>query len=89
MIDEVYDEVRRRFGVLGGKVMGAGGGGFLALFCPTNDGRLEDFMTRLGMPRLYYYVEREGSKVVANVASTQSMILHPETAAAALEYAGR
>ncbi len=88
-IDALYEEVRDRFGVLGGKIIGAGGGGFLALYYPRNDGRLEDFMMQRGMPRLYYYVEREGSKVVANVSSTQSMILHPRTAAAKLDYVAR
>jgi D-glycero-alpha-D-manno-heptose-7-phosphate kinase len=76
-VDALYDEVRERFGVLGGKIIGAGGGGFLMLYAPKDGGRLEDFMRERGMPRLYYYVEREGAKVVANVASTQSMILHP------------
>jgi D-glycero-alpha-D-manno-heptose-7-phosphate kinase len=79
-IDEVYEETRRRFGVLGGKIVGAGGGGFLMLFCPGNSRRLEDFMAAKGMPRLYYGLEREGAKVVANVASTQSMVLHPPCA---------
>jgi hypothetical protein len=39
--------------------------------------RLEDFMMSRGMPRLFYRVEREGAKVVANVANTQSMSVHP------------
>jgi D-glycero-alpha-D-manno-heptose-7-phosphate kinase len=77
MIDEIYDEVRRSYGVLGGKIIGAGGGGFLMLYCPSTSGKLEDFMMSRGLPRLYYNLEREGAKVVANVASTQSMILHP------------
>ena len=76
--DEIYDEVRSRFGVLGGKIVGAGGGGFLMLYCPTDGRRLEDFMQSRGMPRLNYYLEREGAKTVANVSSSQSMVLHPE-----------
>jgi D-glycero-alpha-D-manno-heptose-7-phosphate kinase len=32
-IEEMYDEVRR-LGVIGGKVSGAGGGGFMFLYCP-------------------------------------------------------
>ena len=32
-IDELYDEARRQ-GALGGKILGAGGGGYLLLFCP-------------------------------------------------------
>jgi len=79
--DEIYDEARARFGVLGGKIIGAGGGGFLMLYCPKDGRRLEDFMRSRGMPRLYYYLEREGAKTVANVSSTQAMTLHPEKAA--------
>ena len=76
-IDEIYEEARARHGVLGGKIIGAGGGGFLMLYYPGTSGNLEDFMMSKGLPRLYYNLEREGTKVVANVASTQSMILHP------------
>jgi D-glycero-alpha-D-manno-heptose-7-phosphate kinase len=81
-IDQLYDEVRTSYGVLGGKLIGAGGGGFLMLYCPRTSGKLEDFMMERGLPRLYYNLEREGAKVVANVASTQSMILHPTVPAA-------
>ena len=76
-IDELYEEVRARCSVLGGKLIGAGGGGFLMLYCSNTSRKLEDFMVSRGLPRLYYNLEREGTKVVANVASTQSMILHP------------
>ena len=68
MVDRVYDEVRQHYGVLGGKIIGAGGGGFLMLYCPRNHKRLEQFMLERGMPRLHYTVEPEGSKVVANLA---------------------
>ena len=76
-IDDLYEEVRACYGVLGGKIIGAGGGGFLMLYCPSTSRKLEDFMLSHGLPRLNYSLEREGTKVVANVASTQSMILHP------------
>ena len=76
-IDDLYEEVRARCGVLGGKLIGAGGGGFLMLYCSSTSRKLEDFMLSRGLPRLYYNLEREGTKVVANVASTQSMTLHP------------
>src|SRR5690606_37500898 len=32
-IDELYEHVRCNYGVLGGKIIGAGGGGFLLLYC--------------------------------------------------------
>jgi len=66
LVDSVYEKARKEFDVLGGKLVGAGGGGFLMLYCPKNHKRLEQFMLSQGMPRLHYTVEKEGSKVVAN-----------------------
>jgi D-glycero-alpha-D-manno-heptose-7-phosphate kinase len=88
--DQIYEEARQRFGVLGGKIIGAGGGGFLMLYSPREGRKLEDFMASRGMPRMYYRLEREGAKTIANVASTQSTILHPAAtrSAAPLEGAG-
>ena len=68
-VDKIYDEVRDRFGVLGGKIIGAGGGGFLMLYCPRHHAGLERFMTSQGMLRLHYTVEPEGTKVVAQMGS--------------------
>lgn len=82
--DQIYDEVRSRFGVLGGKIIGAGGGGFLMLYCPANGRRLEEFMAGRGMRRLYYQIELEGAKTIANVASSQSSLLHPESTKSAM-----
>ena len=75
-VDSLYDEVRSRFGVLGGKLIGAGGGGFLMLYCPANGMRLDEFMQSRGLPRLHYDLEPEGVKVVANIGDTH-MSLHP------------
>jgi D-glycero-alpha-D-manno-heptose-7-phosphate kinase len=68
-VDSMYDETRSRFGVLGGKIIGAGGGGFLMLYCPAQHKALEQFMTSHGMPRLHYMVEPEGVKVMADMAA--------------------
>lgn len=70
-VDELYDTVRKRFGVLGGKIIGAGGGGFLMLYCPANPRALMGFMAQHSMPRLRYTIEFEGAKVVANVFNSQ------------------
>jgi D-glycero-alpha-D-manno-heptose-7-phosphate kinase len=68
-VDQLYEHVRSSYGVLGGKIAGAGGGGFLMLYCPAGHRKLEEFMMSQGMPRLHYAVEHEGSKVVANLAN--------------------
>jgi D-glycero-alpha-D-manno-heptose-7-phosphate kinase len=71
-IDALYDEVRTRFGVIGGKIMGAGGGGFLMLYCPPRKSKqLEEAMAARGLPRMYYRLEYEGVKVVANLTNSE------------------
>lgn len=84
-VDSIYDEVRQRFGVLGGKIIGAGGGGFLMLYAPKHRAELERFMLDRGMPRMHYTVEPEGTKVVAQMgqgfpSSQKSMAVARETA---------
>jgi len=68
-VDAVYDHVRSEFGVLGGKIAGAGGGGFLLLYAPAEHRRLEAFMASHGMPRLHYRVEPRGTRVIADHGS--------------------
>lgn len=75
-VDELYDHVKKEYGVLGGKVVGAGGGGFLMLYCPRADMRLTEFMKSQRMPRLHYNVEFEGTKVVANLFNAQTLSIH-------------
>lgn len=75
-VDRLYDHLREEYGVLGGKVAGAGGGGFLMLYCPSGHQRLMDFMARQGMSRLHYTVEFEGSRVITNVLKSHSGHYH-------------
>ncbi|TAK22384.1 MAG: GHMP kinase [Chloroflexota bacterium] len=61
-IDEMY-ETARRAGALGGKVTGAGGGGFLLLYCRPGDH--EAVREALGHPRiLNCAIDRAGTRVV-------------------------
>jgi len=83
VVEHIYDEVKNRFGVLGGKIIGAGGGGFLMLYCPRQHKRLEEFMSAHGMPRLHYTLESEGSKVVANITSTRTLQSHSKNSLSA------
>jgi len=63
-IDQLYDHVRANLGVTGGKVIGAGGGGFLMLFTPGPGEALEAYMASQNMPRLHYGIDRGGSQVL-------------------------
>lgn len=63
-IDEVY-EAARDAGAIGGKITGAGGGGFLLLYCPhEKQKKLRSRMHRL--QELPFRLEPDGSKVILN-----------------------
>lgn len=63
-IDEQY-ETALRAGALGGKITGAGGGGYLLLYCPP--AKQEDVRHALcGLNELHFSFARDGSKVIFN-----------------------
>lgn len=62
-IDEAYETARRN-GAIGGKVVGAGGGGFLMLYCPAHKSRLVAKMKKLDLNPMWFSFEREGAKIV-------------------------
>jgi D-glycero-alpha-D-manno-heptose-7-phosphate kinase len=63
-IDEMY-AAGRAAGALGGKICGAGGGGFLLLYCPIER---QDAVRHALRPRreLPFRLEPDGSKVIFN-----------------------
>ena len=64
-LDGMYDRAREA-GALGGKISGAGGGGFLLLYCPLD--RQEAVHRALADYReMPFDLERDGSKVILNV----------------------
>lgn len=74
-IDEWYDLAKRN-GAIGGKISGAGGGGFLMLYCEQNKASLRDAMRRAGLRELNFRFEFEGSKVVFDVVSRDGRLAH-------------
>ena len=63
-IDEMYDAARRA-GSRGGKITGAGGGGFLLLYAPyEKHGAVREAMA--GLQELPFQLEQDGSKVIFN-----------------------
>ncbi len=65
LIEEIY-QAARKAGALGGKISGAGGGGFLLLYCPLNQqSRLRKALKNLR--ELPFRFEKEGTKAIFNV----------------------
>jgi D-glycero-alpha-D-manno-heptose-7-phosphate kinase len=65
-IDNMYS-VARENGALGGKITGAGGGGFLLLFCPPDKQRqVRDAMTTVGGREMNFDFDVLGAHVVVN-----------------------
>ena len=62
-IDEAYEHARQN-GAIGGKIVGAGGGGFLLLYCPRERARLVSAMESLGLSPTWFSFEHEGAKIV-------------------------
>ena len=60
-IDEAY-EIAMKNGALGGKLLGAGGGGFLLFFCEPE--KQEQLRVALGLRRFDFSFERDGASVV-------------------------
>jgi D-glycero-alpha-D-manno-heptose-7-phosphate kinase len=66
-LDEVY-ELAKQNGALGGKLMGAGGGGFFLFYAPN--GRkpgLRAALTGAGLREMLFDFDHEGAKVLLNV----------------------
>jgi galactokinase/mevalonate kinase-like predicted kinase len=65
-IDECY-EVARRNGAIGSKLVGAGGGGFLMLYCNGNDKpRLIETMQGKGLRWERFHFDFDGAKILVN-----------------------
>ena len=63
-INEIYSSAKRA-GAIGGKITGAGGGGFLLLYCPYE--KQDSVRAALdGLQELPFQLESDGSKVIFN-----------------------
>lgn len=59
----------KKNGAVGGKIMGAGGGGFFLFSCPDNEkkDRLRSALEQEGLKELDYRFDFEGVKILANI----------------------
>ncbi len=74
-IDAWY-ELAKKNGAIGGKISGAGGGGFLMLYCEDKKAQLREAMRSAGLRELSFRFDFEGSKVVFDVVSRDGRLAH-------------
>jgi D-glycero-alpha-D-manno-heptose-7-phosphate kinase len=66
-IDEHY-EAARKAGAIGGKLMGAGGGGFFMFYVrPQDRRRVLEAMTARGLRPLRFRFDMDGARIMANM----------------------
>ncbi len=86
-IDEVY-EVGIKNGAIGGKILGAGGGGFMFFYCPKEkQAKLTKAMLGCGLRRMRFRFDFDGSKVMVNVFNRRQSLQREMKMAAGLEKA--
>jgi len=69
-IDECYELALSR-GAKGGKITGAGGGGFMLLYCPQEKQEaVTSALEERGLKRMNFHFDQQGATVILNVATS-------------------
>lgn len=74
-IDHWY-ELAKRNGAIGGKITGAGGGGFLTLYCEGSRVALRNAMRAAGLRELNFRFDFEGSKIIFDGVTRDGRLAH-------------
>lgn len=64
-------ELARDNGALGGKITGAGGGGFFVFYTENGNSKLRKALTEVGLREMRYRFDFEGTKVLINLMENQ------------------
>jgi D-glycero-alpha-D-manno-heptose-7-phosphate kinase len=71
-IDRLY-EIAKENGALGGKVTGAGGGGFFVFYTSNKHHQVRRAMASEGLRELRYHFDLEGSKILVNLSDSRGV----------------
>ncbi len=71
--DQIY-ALAKEHGALGGKISGAGGGGFFVFYTEQKHSELREAMRRAGLREMRYRFDFEGTKVMANLMDGTSQV---------------
>jgi D-glycero-alpha-D-manno-heptose-7-phosphate kinase len=76
-IDECY-QVAREQGAEGGKITGAGGGGFLLLYCQEERQQaVTEALEQRGLKRMNFHFDHQGATVLMNMANFNNLLVAP------------
>ena len=77
-LDRLY-QIALDAGASGGKITGAGGGGFLLLYCePENQGQVTRALQRFGLARMAFHLDDGGAQVLVNSVPHVPGLSYPE-----------
>lgn len=78
-IDECYELALSR-GAKGGKITGAGGGGFMMLYCPEEHQQVvTEALENRGLKRMNFRFDNQGATVLLNIANFNNLWVAPYT----------
>ncbi|MEW6382161.1 MAG: galactokinase [bacterium] len=69
--DRIY-QVAKDYGALGGKITGAGGGGFFLFYIEKGHDQLRTAMHMMGLREMRFNFEFEGSKILVNLVNSEN-----------------
>lgn len=75
-IDNIYAELKTRFKILGGKIIGAGGGGFMMIYTNKRHDKIQQFMEKNGLIRLNFLPDYNGATILGNFTSSNLVPVH-------------
>ncbi len=76
-IDRIY-KLAKDNGAVGGKLLGAGGGGFLIFYCDGKKEKLEQILRSEGLRKMHFRFDFEGSKVLVNMSNPRHLFFKEE-----------
>jgi|ETNvirnome_6_100_1030635.scaffolds.fasta_scaffold02839_3 D-glycero-alpha-D-manno-heptose-7-phosphate kinase len=66
IVDEIYNDLKTDRSILGGKIIGAGGGGFLMVYVPKEFNKVDTHMEQAGFIKINYALNTTGVQTIYN-----------------------